>query len=110
MECVERYAERQDYIQGSDSKIQAERTQKNAQAIDKEVGVLEEAEHAQVEADADDEEPLTHARIGDGPYFESTVIVDEGRDKYQRKEPPVPEAVEEIAGYQQQRVLPLIIF
>ena len=73
--------------------------------LDEEVGVLEIAENAEVDGEGDPE-PALFVRLG-VRFFNanSDQVIDEGGEGNESEESPVPPAVENVGGDQQQEVL-----
>src|SRR5690606_24332934 len=79
----------------------ADGAQKLGEALDEEVRVLEEAQDAEVDDDRRrEEQPLPARRFGRLDPAGNEVVGDR-RDEDEPEEPPVPEAVEDVAGDEQ---------
>jgi hypothetical protein len=90
---------------GQDKRRQADRGHHRVDAVDAEVGVLEVAQDAQVDSDAEQQPALgrfgAHACCTD---FEADPVVPQRDGGEQRQEVHTPPGVEHVAGDQQQQV------
>ena len=98
LERVEADADREDDPERSRRHGHAEVGHQVHELGDEEVGVLEDAEHAQVRGQADDQEGLAPPRVRRGVDGDPRSVVDECRDPDQRQEAPIPPGVEDVAG------------
>ncbi len=104
LEDVERDADRQQHM-GEDEWLQPHRGHDRIEAVDAEVGVLEVAEDAQVDAHAEQQPALRGlgAHAG-GADFQADPVVPQGDPGEQGEEVHPPPGVEDVAGNQQQQV------
>ena len=105
LEGVEGDADGQDDLQGGGVHGDAKAVPGGDPILDEEVGVLEVAEDAEVDGERNPEPtPLALPVIG---LFDADAdeIVDEGGEGDEPEKAPVPPAVEDVGGDQQQQVL-----
>src|SRR5690606_20053457 len=98
LERVEGDAYRQHDAEHLPGRRYTQRVEQRHQAADEEVGVLEEAEDAEVDRDRQPQHELLAPgarRVGDPPGRE---VVRDGGDEDQPEEAPIPVAVEDVAG------------
>ncbi len=105
MERIERDADRQQHSQHKRRRLETRRRQQCRQILGEEIEVFEKPQDPQIAGDTypQPELPLGIAfRAVDNPPASE---IEQRRENNQAKKPPVPEAVKEVACYQQQAVL-----
>jgi hypothetical protein len=103
LEGVEGDADRQHDLQRDRARRDTEAGEQRGEALCEEAEVLEDEEHAEARAEADQQEA---PRVGRPPADRGGAAeVDGGREQDQREEAPVPVAVEDVARDEQQPVL-----
>ena len=104
LEGVEADAHREDDPQWSRRDVQPQVAEQVHEGLHEEVGVLEEAQHPEVRAQAAPQVEAATAPVGCGVYCPAGHEVHDGGDPDEREEPPVPPPVEGIAGQQHGRL------
>ena len=104
LEGVERDAHRQDDVQRAQLERHVQIRQQVRQRLDEEIVVLEEAEDGQVARHARDEQRLAPARRRDALQPQADPVIEQAREREQPEEPPVPPAVEKVAGRDDEEV------
>ena len=105
LERVERDAHGQDDAQQRQRGVEPQRFQQDGQAVREEVEILEEAEDAEVEDGAGGDPALAGAERGGAGEGLPDPVIRGRRERQQEQEAPIPGAVEQIAGGEQQAVL-----
>ncbi|MCY1540622.1 hypothetical protein D9M68_762720 [compost metagenome] len=104
LEDVEGDADRQQDV-GDDERLEAERGDDRVEAVDAEVGVLEVAEHAEIDRHAEDQPALGLLRTHPGRTdAQADPVVEQRHPGEQGEEVHPPPGVEDVAGDQQQQV------
>ena len=75
------------------------------QGADKEVAVFEETQKSKVDAEGNDEQSATLAAGGDGSDADGDEVINDRRGHHEQEEAPIPPAVKEIAGAEEQGIL-----
>ena len=107
LEGVEGDADGQDDLQGGGVHGDAEAVPGGDPVLDKEVGVLEVAEDAEVDGEGDPEPPFLARLVGRFFNADADEKVDDGGEGDEPEEAPVPPPVEDVGGNEQQQVLRL---